>query len=348
VRVAGHDELADTEPGVRLDPVRHLGVAADQRGPGTGAKQADAGPQIRRDLQVVARTAVQFAHPAQALGLAVRQFPLHRADHRLVDALDQPVGLQPGLVRAVPGNHVQADAITQGAPGLASQAVHPAQLGVDRGGRLAPGQVDVGVPGGDRPGLGRGAAEVQLGPRVGQPGQAGAFHPQVSAVVGDGLAAPQPGDDVQELGAAGVPLRLVQEVAVGLLLAGFAAGHHVEQQAAPRVALEGGGHLGGHRGRDEPRPERHQELQPLSDLGEHRGHQPGVLAPDAGRGECGLEPELLGTARDLAQVGERGGADRARRAGRDAVPAADDVAAVAVGRQEPVEAQGHETTLPPA
>src|SRR6266699_3000399 len=84
---------------------------------------------------------------------------------------------------------------------------------------------------------------------------------------------------------------------------------------------------------------------PLGDLGEHRRRQPRVLAPRAGRSERGLEAELFGAAGDLAEVGQGRRADGARRAGRDAVAAADDVAAVAVGRQKPVEAQGHPSSL---
>ena len=91
-----------------------------------------------------------------------------------------------------------------------------------------------------------------------------------------------------------------------------------------------------------PGPERDQELQPLRDAAEHRGGDPGVLAPRAGRGERGLEAELLGAAGDLPEVGDGGRAGRTAPAG-DAVPAADDVPAVAaVGGQEPVEGQlGH-------
>ena len=72
---------------------------------------------------------------------------------------------------------------------------------------------------------------------------------------------------------------------------------------------------------------------------EHRGGQPGVLAPGAGRGERADEAELLGGAGDLAEVVDGGRAGAAGRADRHAVPAADDVAAVAVGGQEPVEGQ---------
>src|SRR3984957_19457990 len=132
VRVPGQDELGDAQCGVLLNPVRDLGVAADQCRSRASAQQADARPQVRRDLQVARRAAVQLAHPALPLGLTVRQPLLYLAYHRLVDALDQPAGLPPCLVRGVPGNDVQPDAVPQRAAGLPGQAVHPAQLGVHR------------------------------------------------------------------------------------------------------------------------------------------------------------------------------------------------------------------------
>ena len=177
--------------------------------------------------------------------------------------------------------------------------------------------------------------------RVGPPRQAGTFHPQVLAGMADGLTAPQPGHDVQELGAPLVALGLAEEVAVRLLLGGLAAGHDVEQQAPGGVALVRGRHLRGQRGRYQTGPEGDEELQSLGDLGEHASGQPRVLAPRAGRGEGRLEAELLGAAGDLAQVPERGRTDAAGRAGGDAVATADDVTAVAVGGQEPVEVQRH-------
>ena len=63
VRVGREDELVDAERGVLLDPVGDLLVAADQRGAGTAADQADAGPDVGVDLQAVARAAVQGEHP---------------------------------------------------------------------------------------------------------------------------------------------------------------------------------------------------------------------------------------------------------------------------------------------
>ena len=234
---------------------------------------------------------------------------------------------------------MQADAEAEPAAVPGGLRLDLAQLLADLGGRLAPGEVDVGVLGGDCHGRVRRTAEVDVRDRVGQAGELGAFHLKVLAVAGDRFALPEPGHDVEELAGALVALRLVKEVAVGALLGGLAAGDHVEQQAALRLALEGRGHLGRERGADKARAERDEELQPLGDLGEHRGGEPRVFAPGARRGERAREAQLLGTAGDLAEVLDGRGSDGARRARGDTVAAADDVAAVAVGGQEPVECQ---------
>ena len=161
-----------------------------------------------------------------------------------------------------------------------------------------------------------------------------------------GVAAPQLPDDVQELARAAVPVPLAEMVAEPPLLHVVAAGHHVEQQAAPGDALVGGRHLGGQRRRQQAGPERDEELEALGDLAEPGRHDPGVLAPRAGRGERAGEAELLGRAGDLPHVADVGrplgtglGDPAAGRA--DRVPEAQVGARVAVGRQEPVQDDTH-------
>ena len=70
VRVAGEDELGDADARVLLDQVRDLLVAADQGRAGAAADQADAGPEVRVDLEVAEVAAVaavvQRAHPLLA------------------------------------------------------------------------------------------------------------------------------------------------------------------------------------------------------------------------------------------------------------------------------------------
>src|SRR5580693_6911820 len=114
MRIAGEDELGDAGAGVLLDQVGDLLVAADQGGAGAAADEADAGPEVRVDLEVAQAAAVaalvQRAHPLLALRLAGREARLNLGDHVVGDALDQVAGLPPGLLGGVTRDRVQADA----------------------------------------------------------------------------------------------------------------------------------------------------------------------------------------------------------------------------------------------
>ncbi|CAM5328289.1 hypothetical protein SRIMM317S_01586 [Streptomyces rimosus subsp. rimosus] len=180
-------------------------------------------------------------------------------------------------------------------------------------------------------------AEVDRRYGVGDTGQPCLFDAQVLPVEVDRPPLPQVPHDAQEFAGTGVARVLVEEVAVRTLLVALASGDDVQKQPPRSVPLEGGRHLGGEGGRDDAGPEGDQEFQALGLPGEHRRGEPGVLAPGAGRGQRALEAELFGGAGDLGEVAEGGGALAARRAGGQAVAAADDVPAVAVGRQEPVK-----------
>ena len=150
---------------------------------------------------------------------------------------------------------------------------------------------------------------------------------------------PEAPDDLEELPRAHVALLLGEVVAEGTLFVGVAAGDDVQQEPPMRVPLEGRRHLRGEGRRDEAGTEGDQELQPLGGLGQHRGDHPGVVAPAAGRGQGRLEAEVLGGGRDPGQVGDRGLAEATGDARRGSVAGLDQAAAVALRRQEPVEAQ---------
>jgi len=134
------------------------------------------------------------------------------------------------------------------------------------------------------------------------------------------------------------------------LLVVVAPGHDIEQEPSAGDALEGGRHLGRQGRGGEAGPESHQEPEPLGHLGERRSHHPGVLTPAAGRGERGIEPELLGGAGDLADVADVGHALATPLAGA-AADHADGVAEtevrtrVSVRGQKPMELYGHEIRM---
>ena len=216
---------------------------------------------------------------------------------------------------------------------------------------LAPGEVHVGVTGRDVKGRLRGAAQVYL-----RPGRGGddvpAAHVVVPASERDRLAAPQLPDDVQELPGPLVPGLLAEVVAEPLLLHVVAAGDHVQQQAATGYPLVGNGHVSGQGRRHQPWAERDQELEPLGDRGECRGHNPCVLTPGAGRGERPGKAELLrgsGYLADVADVRRPFGPAVGHPAacGTDRVAQTQVGPGVTVGGQEPVQNDPH-GGLPPS
>ena len=146
----------------------------------------------------------------------------------------------------------------------------------------------------------------------------------------DRPAVPQRADDLQEFVGAFVPVVLAQVVAVRTLFVRLAADDHVEQQPPFRVPLVRGRHLCGKRRREQPGAERDEELHALGDFGEHGGREPRVLAPRTRGREHADISELLGAARYLAEIGQRGGTRAAGDSRRQAVAAANDVTAVTV------------------
>ena len=83
---------------------------ADQRRAGAAAHQADAGPEVGADLELVAPAAVQRGHALLADRVHAREDALRRGDRRVVEMADQPVGRRPGLRRGLADDDVQADA----------------------------------------------------------------------------------------------------------------------------------------------------------------------------------------------------------------------------------------------
>jgi hypothetical protein len=173
---------------------------------------------------------VQGEHALLALGLTAAQARLDVRDDLRVERAEQPFGLGPRLGRRVAADHVQPDAEPQRPARLGGLLPDPGQLLGDLGRRLAPGQVDLDVPGRDRTGCLRRPPEVDVRDRVRQPVQFRVLDVDVLARQGEPLAAPQRADDGEELVGALVAFLLAEVVAVRALFVVLAAGHHVEQQ----------------------------------------------------------------------------------------------------------------------
>ena len=191
-----------------------------------------AGPQVGGDLQAVRGAAVQGQHAPLALRLAAGQSRLHRATVARVESRPAAVGLGPRLRRTV-SRVITCSRMpkrTVRPCSAASPRIH-AIFSATCGRRFAPGQVDVGVPGGDRarpPARSRRSRPrgTGSGSRPSRAPSTRRCSPSRSTVSPRHSARTMS----QELAGPRVALVLVQEVAVGALLVALAAGHHVEQQ----------------------------------------------------------------------------------------------------------------------
>ena len=328
MRIAGHDEGIDADILIFPDPRRDgLGIA-DQRGARAAAHQADAGPEIGTDLELVAASAMQLRHALLADRIHPREDLLRRSHRFVGDVLDQFVRRLPGFRIGFAHDHMQADAERELSSARGGGGLHPVDLLGDLRRRLAPGQVLVdGIDGDVDAGIRR-SAEIERRPRrlhrLEQ--QPAVLDADVLALDIDGLAREQVAVDVEELARHLVALVMDQEDAVALVLDRIAAGDDIDQQTSVRHPIERRGHARGDARRLQPGPHRHQIAQPLGPWRHGRGDHPGILAASPRRQQHAEIAELIGGLRDLAQIVEV----HLASAGGGA-----EIAAVAMGRQEP-------------
>ncbi len=120
-----------------------VGGIADQRRSGAAAHQADAGPEIGADLQLVAAPAVQLHHASLADRIHAREDRLRAGDGLVADMLDQLIGGPPGFVIGLAHDDVQANAEADLPSALRRKRRDRRDLLRDLRRRLAPGQVFV-------------------------------------------------------------------------------------------------------------------------------------------------------------------------------------------------------------
>ena len=328
MRIAGHDEGIDADILIFPDPRRHGLRIADQRRSRAAAHQADAGPQVRADLELVAATAMQLRHALLSDRVHSREDLLRRGHGLVGDVLDQFVRGLPGFRIGFANDHMQADTERQLASAAGGHRLHAGHLFGDLRRRLAPCQILVDGIDRDIDAGVRRAAEIQrrawrLHRRKQQPAVLDA---DVLALDIDGLARQQIAVDVEELAGDRIALVMIEEDAVALVLDGIAAGDDVDQQPSVRHPVERRGHPRRDARRLQAGPHRDQIAQPLGPGRDGRCHHPGILAASPRRQQHAEIAELIGGLRDLAQIVEI----HLAAAGRGA-----EIAAVAMGRQEP-------------
>ena len=118
MRVAGEDERIDADRAIVFHPRRNFVGRADQRGPGSASHQADAGPQVRADHELVAAAAVQRAHAALADRVHAREHRLRLGDRFVVEMRYEAVGRRPGFFGCLADDDVEPDAEAELAPVL--------------------------------------------------------------------------------------------------------------------------------------------------------------------------------------------------------------------------------------
>src|SRR5436309_7191029 len=110
MRIARHDEGVDADILILLDAGRDgLGIA-DERRAGAAAHEADAGPQVRSDLQLVALAAMELRHALLADRVHPRKILLRARYGLVADMLDQLARGLPGRFIGLADNHMKPDA----------------------------------------------------------------------------------------------------------------------------------------------------------------------------------------------------------------------------------------------
>src|ERR1700684_2827752 len=111
--MARQNELIEPELVILGDALRHLLMAADEGGPGSGADQTDAGPQIRAHLEVAAVPTVQREHPLLPDRFALREQLLSSRHQSRIHGGPKSIGLPACLRLSLAGDHVETDSETE-------------------------------------------------------------------------------------------------------------------------------------------------------------------------------------------------------------------------------------------
>lgn len=126
--VTGEDKVADAERLIFADAFRYLLRITYQRGTRAAAHQSDAGPQIGRNAQIIARSLMQGAHPRLAGRVHAGEDLLRLGNSIVVKMGDQPVGGGPCLFFRFAHNDMQTNAVLQGASAGRGALAHHRQL----------------------------------------------------------------------------------------------------------------------------------------------------------------------------------------------------------------------------
>ena len=257
---------------------------------------------------------------------------LRRLDGLVGEMGDQPVGDGPRLGVGLAHDEMDAQPELHLASLGGGAATHVLDLLGRLLQRLAPGEIDVALRGGEIVRRRGGAAEpdgdLVLHRREQHPR---AFDLHMIAGIVDGLAGQQPVEHMQELGGLRVARIMVEKYALARQFLGVAAGDEVDEEAPVADAVERRGLAREMRRRRQSRAQRDQETQSLRQRGQRRGDDPGVFAMRADGDQRAAEAEPVGGLSDLLEIGEIRGA---------VAFVGPEIGAVAADRDEPIEIEG--------
>ncbi|SSW79391.1 Uncharacterised protein [Klebsiella pneumoniae] len=230
--VAGEDKVADAERLIFADAFRYLLRITYQRGTRAAAHQSDAGPQIGRNAQIIARSLMQGAHPRLAGRVHAGEDLLRLGNGIVVKMGDQPVGGGPCLFFRFAHNDVQTNAVLQGASAGRGALAHHRQLLRHQFRGFAPRQIAVDLLGRHINGRIRRAAEIErraiLLHRREQ--HLSAFHVNMLAVIIHFFPAQQAGVNIKKFAGHLIALAVAEEDTVAFVFHRVAAGNDVDQQ----------------------------------------------------------------------------------------------------------------------
>src|ERR1700733_1881296 len=307
VRIARGDHRIDAERLILTKPRRYgLGVA-DQRGSRAAPHEPDTGPEIGRDFKLVAlAAAMQRGHAL--LSDRIRfgcEFALRRGDGIVRKIGNELIGDAPGLAVGFANDEMNAQAEPDLAPsGRRAGAYRVELLGYLRD-RLAPGQINVGLLGGEVERWLGGAAEpyrhAMLDRRKQLPGAADF---EMAAVEVDAFSGQEPVKHGQKFGRLRVAFVVTEENAVASEFLGIAAGDQIDQKPAVADAVDRGSLARKVRRRTKPGAERREKAQAFGVRSQGRGDDPRLVAMRTNRNERSTIAQPVSGLRDLLEIVE--------------------------------------------
>src|ERR1700722_20055711 len=145
MRISRKNETVDAEAGIFAKALGHRLRIADQCSSSSSPHQADSGPKIRTDLQVLSFSVVQTRHSLLSGRIKASECFLSVRNRVVGHIANQFVGCCPGFVRRFAYDDVQADAEADRAPVEGSAFTNLCDFLSDFAWRFTPGQVNIDV-----------------------------------------------------------------------------------------------------------------------------------------------------------------------------------------------------------